>query len=106
MVKGDREEAGDPFPERFRAYSENDKHWEARRAFILRNVPAGEEAALCPLRMDQLLSLSMVWANHLFLGCSYNKDLLDKVTEMAEGIVVEDAPHFITRDELMRKNQH
>ncbi|KAJ6667930.1 hypothetical protein lerEdw1_016251 [Lerista edwardsae] len=103
MVKEDSEEAEDTFPEQFRSYSENDKHWEARRAFIMRNIPPEDWAELSPLRMDQLLSLSMVWANHLFLGCSYNKDLLDKVTEMAEGIEVEDAPHFITRDELMRK---
>ncbi|EHH26793.1 hypothetical protein EGK_16860, partial [Macaca mulatta] len=54
-------------------------------------------------RLDQLLSLSMVWANHLFLGCSYNKDLLDKMMEMASGIEVEDLPQFTTRSELMKK---
>ncbi|XP_062976808.1 CDKN2AIP N-terminal-like protein [Elgaria multicarinata webbii] len=113
MVRGDDEvvaeaetEAEAEFPEQFRSYSENEKHWQARRAFIVRNVPPGDGEALSPLCMDQLLSLSMVWANHLFLGCSYNKDLLDKVTEMAEGIEVEDAPHFTTRDEIMKKNQH
>ncbi|CAI5766633.1 CDKN2A interacting protein N-terminal like [Podarcis lilfordi] len=94
------------FPEQFRSYSENDKHWQARRAFIVRNYPPGDGEALSPLRVDQLLSLSMVWANHIFMGCSYNKDLLEKVTEMAEGIEVEDAPHFTTRDEIMKKNQH
>ncbi|KAH0629776.1 hypothetical protein JD844_012140 [Phrynosoma platyrhinos] len=99
------------FPDQFRSYSENEKHWQARRAFLIRNLPpaaaaAGGEEALSPLRVDQLLSLSMVWANHLFLGCSYSKDLLDKVTEMAEGIEVDDAPHFTTRDELMKRNQH
>ncbi|XP_006116118.1 CDKN2AIP N-terminal-like protein [Pelodiscus sinensis] len=100
---GEEEEA--EFPERFRAYSENERHWQARREFILRNLPAGgapEPAS----RIDQLLSLSMVWANHLFLGCSYSKDLLDKVTEMAEGIEVEDAPQFTSRDEIMKKHQH
>lgn len=73
MVKEDSEEAEDTFPEQFRSYSENDKHWEARRAFIMRNIPPGDgaEAELSSLRMDQLLSLSMVWANHLFLGCRY-----------------------------------
>ncbi|XP_054833219.1 CDKN2AIP N-terminal-like protein [Eublepharis macularius] len=108
MVSGNGEAVGaaDDFPEQFRSYSENEKHWQARRTFILRNVPPGDGAELSPLRVDQLLSLSMVWANHLFLGCSYNKDLLDKVTEMAEGIEVEDAPHFTTRDEIMKKNQH
>ncbi|XP_053156045.1 CDKN2AIP N-terminal-like protein [Hemicordylus capensis] len=107
MVNGDGDgaEVADEFPEQFRSYSENDKHWQARRAFIVRNVPPGDGEELSPLRMDQLLSLSMVWANHLFLGCSYNQDLLDKVTEMAEGIEVEDAPHFTTRDEIMKRNQ-
>lgn len=39
----------------------------------------------------------------LALLFSYSKDLMDKVTEMAEGIEVEDAPHFTTRDEIMKK---
>ncbi|XP_019361827.1 PREDICTED: CDKN2AIP N-terminal-like protein [Gavialis gangeticus] len=87
----------------FRAYSENEKHWQARRAFLLRHLPADGMPAAS--RLDQLLALSMVWANHVFLGCSYSRDLLDKVTDMAEGITVEDAPRFTTRDELMRKHQ-
>uniref|UniRef100_A0A670YFN3 CDKN2A interacting protein N-terminal like n=2 Tax=Pseudonaja textilis TaxID=8673 RepID=A0A670YFN3_PSETE len=104
MVKGDNEVAPDPeFPEQFRSYSENEKHWQARRAFILRNSPLEGGEAPTPLRLDQLLSLSMVWANHLFLGCSYSKDLLEKVTEMADGIEVEDVPHFTTRDELIKR---
>ncbi|ERE68931.1 CDKN2AIP-like protein [Cricetulus griseus] len=36
---------------------------------------------------------------------SYNKDLLDKVMEMADGIEVEDLPQFTTRSELMKKVQ-
>lgn len=40
---------------------------------------------------------------YCFLLCSYNKDLLDKVMEMANGIEVEDLPHFTTRGELMKK---
>uniref|UniRef100_A0A8C5SWC4 CDKN2A interacting protein N-terminal like n=1 Tax=Laticauda laticaudata TaxID=8630 RepID=A0A8C5SWC4_LATLA len=167
MVKGDNKVAPDPeFPEQFRSYSENEKHWQARRAFILRNSPLEGGEAPTPLRLDQLLSLSMVWANHLFLGCRYrllvpslarppkmfralqpgpagkdrscrpmlhlgnaragegsgeeraasrllsfnactgiarySKDLLEKVTEMADGIEVEDVPHFTTRDELIK----
>uniref|UniRef100_A0A8C9LHV8 XRN2-binding (XTBD) domain-containing protein n=1 Tax=Piliocolobus tephrosceles TaxID=591936 RepID=A0A8C9LHV8_9PRIM len=47
----------------------------------------------------------MVWANHLFMGCSYNKDLLDKVMGMADGMEVEDLPQFTTRSELMKKHQ-
>ena len=40
---------------------------------------------------------------YCFLLCSYSKDLLDKVMEMADGIEVEDLPQFITRSELMKK---
>lgn len=40
---------------------------------------------------------------YCFLLCSYSKDLLDKVLEMADGIEVEDLPQFITRSELMKK---
>ncbi|XP_025030652.1 CDKN2AIP N-terminal-like protein isoform X2 [Python bivittatus] len=70
MVRGDNVVGTEPeFPEQFRSYSENEKHWQARRAFILRNTPLGGGEALPPLCLDQLLSLSMVWANHLFLGC-------------------------------------
>lgn len=35
--------------------------------------------------------------SYYFLLCSYNKDLLDKVMEMADGIEVEDLPQFTTR---------
>lgn len=38
-----------------------------------------------------------------FALCSYNKDLLDKVMEMADGIEVEDLPQFTTRGEFMKK---
>ncbi|XP_029029275.1 CDKN2AIP N-terminal-like protein [Betta splendens] len=86
--------------ETFRGYWESEKHWEARREFILRNIKDYEEQ-----QQDQLLSLSMVWANNVFLGCRYSTELLDKVQEMAEGIVVEDAPVFKTRDEIVKKQQ-
>ncbi len=51
--------------ETFRGYWESDKHWQARREFILRNL--NEEMH----QLDHLLSLSMVWANNVFLGCRY-----------------------------------
>ncbi|XP_028908116.1 CDKN2AIP N-terminal-like protein [Ornithorhynchus anatinus] len=112
LVKESRQVA--ELAERFRAYSESEKHWKVRMEFILRHLadyrdpPAGTGGGGdrgARRTLDQLLALSMVWANHLFLGCSYNKDLLDKVIEMAEGIEVEDLPHFTTRDELMQKHQ-
>ncbi|XP_017275458.1 CDKN2AIP N-terminal-like protein [Kryptolebias marmoratus] len=86
--------------ETYRGYWESDKHWEPRREFILRNInDFGSE------QLDHLLSLSMVWANNVFMGCRYNPELLKKVKEMAEGIVVEDAPVFKTRDEIMKSQQ-
>ncbi|XP_047463039.1 CDKN2AIP N-terminal-like protein [Mugil cephalus] len=87
--------------EAYRGYWESDKHWEPRREFILRNMNEFEDEQL-----DQLLSLSMVWANNVFLGCRYSTELLEKVKEMAEGIVVEDAPVFKTRDEIMKSQQN
>lgn len=50
--------------ETYRGYWESDKHWQARREFILRNFNDFQ-----PPQLDQLLSLSMVWANNVFLGC-------------------------------------
>uniref|UniRef100_A0A3Q3WYV5 XRN2-binding (XTBD) domain-containing protein n=1 Tax=Mola mola TaxID=94237 RepID=A0A3Q3WYV5_MOLML len=84
----------------FRGYWESEKHWQPRREFILRNINDFQ-----PQQLDHLLSLSMVWANNVFLGCRYNAELLEKVSEMAEGIEVEDAPVFKTRDEIMKKQQ-
>merc|ERR1712035_205490 len=86
--------------ETYRGYWESEKHWAARREFILRNFNDFQEQQL-----DQLLSLSMVWANNVFLGCRYSAELLEKVKEMAEGIEVEDAPVFKTRDEIIKKQQ-
>ncbi|XP_006888204.1 PREDICTED: CDKN2AIP N-terminal-like protein [Elephantulus edwardii] len=101
LVSGVRQAAD--FAEQFRTYSESEKQWKARMEFILRHLPDYRDPPDGSGRLDQLLSLSMVWANHLFLGCSYNKDLLDKVMEMADGIEVEDLPQFTTRSELMKK---
>ncbi|XP_068456847.1 CDKN2AIP N-terminal-like protein [Clinocottus analis] len=84
----------------FRGYWESEKHWQARREFILRNISDFEDPHL-----DQLVSLSMVWANNVFLGCRYSTELLGKVKDMGEGVVVEDAPVFKTRDEIMKKQE-
>ena len=52
--------------EHHRGISETNKQWDARREFVLRNINEFEEA-----QMDQLLALSMVWANNVFMGCRY-----------------------------------
>uniref|UniRef100_A0A3P9HD14 CDKN2A interacting protein n=2 Tax=Oryzias TaxID=8089 RepID=A0A3P9HD14_ORYLA len=79
-----------------RGFCETSKQWSARREFILRNmegqgVPAAQPGAHSP-SLDRLLSLSMVWANHVFLGCSYPPIVMDKIKEMGDGIAVQDAP--------------
>ncbi|XP_068600120.1 CDKN2AIP N-terminal-like protein [Brachionichthys hirsutus] len=86
--------------ETFRTYAESEKQWRGRREFILRNISDFRKK-----QTNYLLSLSMVWANNVFMGCRYSAELLDKVKEMAEGIEVEDAPVFKTRDEIMKKQQ-
>lgn len=48
------------------------------------------------------------WFNEvlcLIIDGRYSTELLEKVKEMAEGIVVEDAPVFKTRDEIVKKQQ-
>ncbi|XP_067407782.1 CDKN2A-interacting protein [Emydura macquarii macquarii] len=87
--------------ETLRGDCEPEHHWRHRREFLLRNAgapPAGDSGAL-----QRLVSLSMVWANHVFLGCRYPLSVMEKVLEMAEGIKVTDAPTHTTRDELVAK---
>ncbi|XP_069748730.1 NF-kappa-B-repressing factor isoform X2 [Narcine bancroftii] len=71
--------------ERYRGPSESDRHWHIRRQFIVRHMQDYPGS-----RTDQLLALSMVWTNHVFLGCRYSSDLLERVFQMAEGIDVDD----------------
>ncbi|XP_077000614.1 CDKN2A-interacting protein isoform X2 [Tamandua tetradactyla] len=105
--------------EALRCDGETDKHWRHRREFLLRNagdlVPTGgvdststDEAADAESgtrnrQMQQLISFSMAWANHVFLGCRYPQKVMDKILSMAEGIKVTDAPIHTTRDELVAK---
>ncbi|TFK15918.1 CDKN2A-interacting protein [Platysternon megacephalum] len=87
--------------ETLRGDCEPEHHWRHRREFLLHNAggsPAGDSGAL-----QRLVSLSMVWANHVFLGCRYPLSVMEKVLEMAEGIKVTDAPAHTTRDELVAK---
>lgn len=60
--KGDRE-ALIRYLNQFRQVSESDKHWAARRQFLVKHVWDYE------VNTDQLLSLSMVWTNHVFMKC-------------------------------------
>lgn len=53
----------------YRQQFESDKQWSARRQFILKHAAEYEENAL-----DKLLALSMVWVNHVFLGCRWGLD--------------------------------
>ncbi|KAF6376022.1 CDKN2A interacting protein [Rhinolophus ferrumequinum] len=105
--------------EALRSDGETDKHWRHRREFLLRNAgdlaPTGgadsantEEAADAESgtrnrQLQQLISFSMAWANHIFLGCRYPQKVMDKILSMAEGIKVTDAPIHTTRDELVAK---
>ncbi|XP_049627383.1 CDKN2A-interacting protein isoform X2 [Suncus etruscus] len=116
--------------EALRGDGETDKQWRHRREFLLRNagdlVPAdggegeggegegdaasaaaGEEAESGARRrrrqLQQLVSFSLAWANHVFLGCRYPPKVMDKILSMAAGITVTDAPTHTTRDELVAK---
>ncbi|XP_023370686.1 CDKN2A-interacting protein isoform X2 [Otolemur garnettii] len=105
--------------EALRCEGETDKHWRHRREFLLRNAgdlaPAGgaalantdevadAESGSRSRQLQQLISFSMAWANHVFLGCRYPQKVMDKILSMAEGIKVTDAPIHTTRDELVAK---
>ncbi|XP_078509421.1 CDKN2AIP N-terminal-like protein [Lissotriton helveticus] len=99
FVQGNRKMA--EYVQTFQSYCESDKQWKARMEFLLRNMEAYPD----PDQIDHLLALSMVWANHVFMGCRYSDELLDRVNNMAEGIHVEDAPHFTTRDSVMKQQR-
>ncbi|XP_048798062.1 CDKN2A-interacting protein [Lagopus muta] len=87
--------------EALRGACEPEHHWRYRREFLLRNV--GEPPAAGSAELRRLVSLSMVWANHVFLGCRYPPQVTEKALEMAEGIQVTGAPVRTTRDELVAK---
>ncbi|NXM70490.1 CARF protein, partial [Serilophus lunatus] len=87
--------------ETLRGACEPEHHWRYRREFLLRNV--GEPPAAGSDQLQRLVSLSMVWANHVFLGCRYPPRVMEKALEMAEGIQVTGAPVRTTRDELVAK---
>lgn len=59
--------------ESLRELSETNKHWHARREFVLRNMEAFPtiQPGITTPSLDRLLSLSKVWANQTFLGCRY-----------------------------------
>ncbi|KAG1954586.1 NF-kappa-B-repressing factor [Pimephales promelas] len=73
----------------YRQEFETNKQWSARRQFILKHIKDYEGNAL-----DNLLALSMVWVNYVFMGCRYASHLMVKVLEMAEGIDVGEMPSY------------
>ncbi|XP_072190430.1 NF-kappa-B-repressing factor [Excalfactoria chinensis] len=75
--------------EQWRQYSESERHWAARRRFILRHLHSYPGAAI-----DQLLALSVLWSNHIFLGCRYGSQVMEKVLKMAEGIDIGEMQTF------------
>ncbi|XP_032473402.1 LOW QUALITY PROTEIN: CDKN2AIP N-terminal-like protein [Phocoena sinus] len=91
------------FREQF-SHLESEKQWKVHMEFILCHLSDYRDPPGI-YRTGQLLSLSMVWASHFFLGYSYNKDLLDNVMEMADDVEVADQSQFTTRSELMKKHQ-
>lgn len=100
----------DQWLETFRGYCESNKQWSARREFILRNMEAFPTVkpglSSSSSSLDRLLSLSMVWANHVFLGCSYPAAVMDKILEMGEGIAVQDPPvHRTTKDGITARGK-
>ncbi|XP_044512731.1 NF-kappa-B-repressing factor-like [Gracilinanus agilis] len=86
----------EPEPERkqevsvaeWRYSHESDRQWGLRREFISRHL----RNYTGPGESDQLQSLSTAWTNHVFLGCKYSPQLMEKILQMAEGIHIDDIP--------------
>ncbi|XP_040179778.1 NF-kappa-B-repressing factor [Rana temporaria] len=75
--------------EEFRQYHENDKQWAARREFLARHIH------LYPGRKtDQLIALSLVWSNIVYIGNRYGDQLTEKVHQMAEGIDIGEVTSY------------
>ncbi|KAM4664238.1 NF-kappa-B-repressing factor [Discoglossus pictus] len=75
--------------EQYRQYHENDKHWEARREFLARHMHHYPGH-----KMDQLIALSVVWSNIVFIGNRYGEQLTQKVHQMGEGIDIGEVPSY------------
>uniref|UniRef100_A0A6J0UD39 CDKN2A-interacting protein n=1 Tax=Pogona vitticeps TaxID=103695 RepID=A0A6J0UD39_9SAUR len=94
--------------EKQRGACEPERHWRYRREFLMRNAeavplaPEGEDGRESAA-LRRLVSFSMVWANHVFLGCRYPPQVMEKVMDMAAGITVTNAPSHTLRDELVAK---
>ncbi|XP_042336068.1 NF-kappa-B-repressing factor isoform X2 [Sceloporus undulatus] len=71
----------------WREQQESEAHWALRRQFLVRNL--ADQASF-----PRLLALSHAWANHLFMGCRYGSQVMEKVLQMAEGIDVGTMPSF------------
>lgn len=86
----------------YRQQSESEKQWSARRQFIAKHISKYEGKAV-----NKLLALSMVWVNHVFMGCRYKPQLMHNVLEMAEGISVGEMPSYeLVPGAEAKKRQH
>ncbi|XP_029463470.1 NF-kappa-B-repressing factor [Rhinatrema bivittatum] len=82
----------DPPPgslEHLRQYNESDKQWAARKHFLTRHLPSYPGS-----KLEHLIALSVVWSNHIFMGCRYGEQLMQKVLQMAEGIDIGEMPSY------------
>ncbi|XP_053114010.1 CDKN2A-interacting protein isoform X2 [Hemicordylus capensis] len=107
---GEAGDAGLNWVEKLRGECEPEHHWQHRREFLIRNAEAltlsrqgGKEEDDDNTDLRRLVSFSMVWANHIFLGCRYPPQVMEKVLDMAAGITVINAPTHTLRDELVAK---
>uniref|UniRef100_A0A8C6XA24 XRN2-binding (XTBD) domain-containing protein n=1 Tax=Naja naja TaxID=35670 RepID=A0A8C6XA24_NAJNA len=101
-----KDDAAVDWVEKLRDECEPEQHWQYRREFLIRNaeglsVSGKDDADRAELR--RLVSFSRVWANHVFLGCRYSPQVMEKVMDMAVGITVTNAPTHTLRDELVAK---
>ncbi|KAJ6668647.1 hypothetical protein lerEdw1_012129 [Lerista edwardsae] len=107
---GEAGDAGLDWVDKLREECEPEQHWQYRREFLIRNAEAldlslggKDDGGDDSVELRRLVSFSMVWANHVFLGCRYPPQVMEKVQDMAAGITVTNAPTHTLRDELVAK---
>lgn len=73
---GEAGDAGLDWVDKLRGECEPEQHWQYRREFLIQNAEAldlslgrKDDGVDDSVELRRLVSFSMVWANHVFLGC-------------------------------------
>lgn len=79
-------------PEKYRGRGESDEHWELKKHFMETHKDKFPEA--------RLVCLAQVFTNMEFLGCRYNTEVMETVSELSKGVA--DSYREKKKDKLKR----